>query len=264
MPIRSCAISIGLTKRGAGRAHDPCLRELLASGLAVPYAPPALDREVRDQFPRLSTDHGIPVDGLEGSWSDYKSVIKFVSPRGALAKSLRPIARKDYEDLPYAQLALQIGAAGIVTSDRHFQGAGVVRSYISEPDRGRRNWKKKPAARAAVYRNRRRIRGPRGLRLLRLRGERLERPFAHLYETGRMRRVYLRGHTNILKRLLIHVGGFNLGLLMRQLIGVGTPRGLQGRLNAVLATLLTLIRMLSEPPARHWCPDQRFSLPECG
>ena len=51
-----------------------------------------------------------------------------------------------------------------------------LRSYISEPDRGRRNWKKNPTARDAVYRNRRRIRGPRGLRLLRLRGERLERP----------------------------------------------------------------------------------------
>ena len=75
-----------------------------------------------------------------------------------------------------------------------------VRSYISEPDRGRRNWKKNPTARDAVYRNRRRIRGPRGLRLLRLRGERLERPFAHLYETGGMRRVHLRGHTNIRKR----------------------------------------------------------------
>jgi transposase len=92
-----------------------------------------------------------------------------------------------------------------------------------------------------VYRNRRRIRGARGLRLLRLRGERLERPFAHLYETGGMRRVYLRGHTNILKRLLIHTGGFNLGLLMRQLIGVGTPRGLQGRLSAVMVALLALI-----------------------
>ena len=98
-----------------------------------------------------------------------------------------------------------------------------VRSYISEPDRGRRNWKKNPEARDAVYRNRRRIRGARGQRLLRLRGERLERPFAHLYETGGMRRVHLRGHTNIRKRLLIHAGGFNLGLLMRQLIGVGTP-----------------------------------------
>ena len=126
-----------------------------------------------------------------------------------------------------------------------------VRTYISEPDRGRRNWKKRPAARAVVYRNRRRIRGPRGLRLLRLRGERLERPCAHLYETGGMRRVHLRGHTHILKRLLIHTGGFNLGLLMRQLIGVGTPRGLQGRFSAVVAALLALIGSLSEPARGH-------------
>ena len=135
-----------------------------------------------------------------------------------------------------------------------------VRSYISEPDRGRRNWRKKPEARAAVYRNRRRIRGARGLRLLRLRGERLERPFAHLYETGGMRRVHLRGHTNIRKRLLIHTAGFNLGLLMRHLIGVGTPRGLQGRLVAVMATLLALTRDLWDRRTPHRCPDPHRSL----
>ena len=138
-----------------------------------------------------------------------------------------------------------------------------IRSYISEPDRGQRNWKKNPTARNAVYRNRRRIRGPRGLRLLRLRGERLERPFAHLYETGGMRRVYLRGHTNILKRLLIHTGGFNLGLLMRQLIGAGTPRGLQGRLLAVVAALLALLGSLRELATRHGRPMRRVSPLEC-
>ena len=61
-----------------------------------------------------------------------------------------------------------------------------------------------------------------------------------------MRRVYLRGHINSRKRLLIHTAGFNLGLLMRQLIGVGTPRGLQGRLIAVMAALLALIRALGD------------------
>ena len=66
-----------------------------------------------------------------------------------------------------------------------------------------------------------------------------------------MRRVYLRGHTNIRKRVLIHAGGFNLGLLMRQLIGVGTPRGLQGRLSAIVAALVVLIRSLWEPVRRH-------------
>ena len=82
-----------------------------------------------------------------------------------------------------------------------------IRSYVSEPDRGRRTWKGKAAARDAVYANRRRIRGNRGQRLLRQRGERLERPNAHLYETGGMRRVHLRGHPNILKRLLVQVCG---------------------------------------------------------
>src|SRR5439155_528352 len=77
-----------------------------------------------------------------------------------------------------------------------------VRAYISEPKRGRRRWRKKPTARATVYANRRRIRGARGVRLLRRRGEYLERSFAHTYETGGMRRTYLRGHRNILKRVV--------------------------------------------------------------
>jgi transposase len=119
--------------------------------------------------------------------------------------------------------------------------AAGIRSYVAEPDRGRRDWSKAPEAQAPVYGNRRRIRGPRGRRLMRQRGERIERSFAHLYDTGGMRRTHLRGHTNILKRLLIHAGGFNLGLVMRHLIGVGTPRGLQGHLAAVLAMLWVLI-----------------------
>jgi transposase len=115
-----------------------------------------------------------------------------------------------------------------------------VRTYIAEPDRGRRNWKNKAAARDAVHANRRRIRGPRGLALLRKRSEFLERPNAHLYETGGLRRLHLRGHANILKRVLVHAGGFNLGLFMRTLVGVGTPRGLQGRLAASLALVIAL------------------------
>ena len=115
-----------------------------------------------------------------------------------------------------------------------------IRSYVSEPARGRRKWSKEPEAQAPVYGNRRRIRGARGRRLMRQRGERIERSFAHLYDTGGMRRTHLRGHANILKRLLIHAGGFNLALIMRQLTGLGTPRGLQGRLAAAIATLLVL------------------------
>ena len=81
---------------------------------------------------------------------------------------------------------------------------------------------------------------------MRRRGELIERSFAHLYDTGGMRRTHLRGHTNILKRLLIHAGGFNLGLLLRALLGVGTPRGLQGRGGRVVVAVLDLIHIVRD------------------
>ncbi len=140
-----------------------------------------------------------------------------------------------------------------------------VRSYVSEPDRGRRRWKGKTAARDAVYANRRRIRGARAKRLLRQRGELLERPNAHLYDTGGMRRVHLRGHSNILKRLLVHVCGFNLGLLMRQLTGVGTPRSLQGRAAALLDALIGLLCRCWGRVPPSWAPKRHVRpVPSCG
>ena len=112
-----------------------------------------------------------------------------------------------------------------------------LRSYIAEPDRGRRRWKGKKDLQAIVYANRRRIRGNRGKRMQRQRGQRLERPFAHQYETGGMRRVHLRGRSNILKRVLLHANACNLALLMRQIIGFGTPRSLQSRRRTMLGLL---------------------------
>jgi transposase len=109
-----------------------------------------------------------------------------------------------------------------------------------------------------VYANRRRIHGARGKRLLRRRGELLERPCAHLYETGGLRRANLRGHENVLKRLLVHVSAFNLGLWMRTLFGIGTPRALQGRVVA-FATLVTALWSLTlDVISRRW----RQSLPQ--
>jgi transposase len=131
-----------------------------------------------------------------------------------------------------------------------------IRSYIAEPDRGRRDWSKVPDAQAPVYGNRRRMRGARGRRLMRRRGETVERSFAHVYDTGGMRRTHLRGHTNILKRILIHVSGFNLGLIMRQMIGVGTPRGLQDRPAIVISTLLVLISAAQHRLAAIWAPHR--------
>ncbi len=103
-----------------------------------------------------------------------------------------------------------------------------LRTYVSEPNRGRRKWKGKRDAQQAVYGNRRRIKGERGKRLLRERGEKLERTFAHLLGSGGLRRVHVRGHEEIRKRMLVHAAAFNLSLVMRTCLGFGTPRGLQG------------------------------------
>ena len=121
-----------------------------------------------------------------------------------------------------------------------------IRSYVSEPDRGRREWVKVPEAQAPVYANRRRVGGTRGKALLRCRGELVERSFAHVYDTGGMRRTHLRRHDNILKRLLVHAGGFNLGLFMRQIFGVGKPRRLQGAFAAACAVLVCLYHSIRD------------------
>src|ERR1700691_370812 len=134
--------------------------------------------------------------------------------------------------------APEVNPAGIeemVTDKGYHSGAVVqrlksykVRSYIPEKkQKGRRNWAGKQAEQQAVYANRRRVRGEYGKNLLRRRGELVERSFAHCYETGGMRRCHLRGRDNILKRQLVHVGAFNLSLILRKLLGAGTPRELK-------------------------------------
>jgi len=117
-----------------------------------------------------------------------------------------------------------------------------VRSYISEKkQKGRRHWAGKAEQQQAVYQNRQRVRGEYGKSLLRRRGELVERSFAHCYETGGMRRTHLRGRQNILKRQLIHVGAFNLSLILRQLMGAGTPREWRNRCGLLLLLVYFLL-----------------------
>src|SRR6267378_3305379 len=144
------------------------------------------------------------------------------------------------------EVVKQVSADGPreVVTDKGYHSRAVVselsqwgvRTYCSEPNRGRQRWQELRTEQAAVYANRRRIRGERGRRLLRQRGEKLERWNQHLYDRGGMRRVHLRGRENILKRLVVHSGAANLGLLMRKLFGKGTPRALQGRLRTLFSS----------------------------
>jgi transposase len=117
-----------------------------------------------------------------------------------------------------------------------------LRTYIPESKRAKqRVWKDKPAGWEGVYRgNRRRVQGARGKRLQKRRSEYVERTFAHVCETGGGRRSWLRGLVDVSKRYLMQVAGHNLGILMRKLFGVGTPRGLQGACSALAAVVWAL------------------------
>jgi transposase len=115
---------------------------------------------------------------------------------------------------------------------------------ISEPDRGRRKWKDKAAEMKAVYKNRQRIKSEKGIAHRKRRGEIVERTFAHCYETGAMRRTHLRHHDNILKRLLIHIGAFNLSLLLRKATGKGTPRRMWDTLKTTSQALAVASRRI--------------------
>ena len=162
-----------------------------------------------------------------------------------LAVTLQPADEGDtttiHKTLQEAQVvAREINERGVeeVVADKGYHSGAVlkdvhqqeVRSYIPEPERGRRKWQGEGKAeeQKRTYENRRRVRGDRNKRLQKLRSELTERSFAHLYETGGMRRVHLQGRKNILKRLLVHGAAFNLSLILRKNLGVGKPRRLQG------------------------------------
>jgi transposase len=162
-----------------------------------------------------------------------------------LALTLQPADQGDtttiHKTLEEAQaVACEINQAGVeeVVAEKGYHSGAVlrevheqeIRSYIPEPERGRRNWQGEGKAeeQKRTYENRRRVRGDRNKRLQKLRSELTERTFAHLYETGGMRRVHLQGRQNILKRLLVHGAAFNLSLILRKIMGVGKPRRLQG------------------------------------
>lgn len=118
---------------------------------------------------------------------------------------------------------------------------GPWKTRIAEPTpaNGFLRWQDDEEARIAVYGNRNRLRSGVGKQAMRKRGEIVERSFAHILDRGGMRRTWLRGRENIHKRYLIHVAGFNLGVLMRALFGCGTPREAASANSALLFVFQT-------------------------
>ena len=105
-----------------------------------------------------------------------------------------------------------------------------LRTYIPEPKRKHAaRWTDKPAEyQHAVYANRRRVRRAKGKRWQRRRSELCERTFAHLCDSGGMRRTWIGGLVDVAKRYLIAAAAHNLGRVLRKLFGVGKPKALQG------------------------------------
>ena len=163
-----------------------------------------------------------------------------------LSATVHPADRADGETLGESLVTAQVNlmrtgsevAVREAVADKGYHKADAlaecaewgVRTYIPErKDPRRRRWRDKPPAyQSAVYANRRRVRGQRGKRLQRLRSERVERSFAHVCETGGARRTWVRGLVEVGKRYLIQAAARNVGLIMRALFGIGTPRSLQG------------------------------------
>ncbi len=129
-------------------------------------------------------------------------------------------------------------------------GKNEVTSYIPERKQaGKRNWDGKQSEQQAVEAHQGRVTGDYGKQLLRRRGEFVERSFAHCYETGGMRRSTLRGRENILKQLLIHVGAFNISLILRKTLGAGTPRELKNRAARLVLRLFEWLTSNHRPNA---------------
>jgi transposase len=116
----------------------------------------------------------------------------------------------------------------------------VWKSRIAEKKvAGVHRWHGDDEARRAVYNNRARLRSGVAREAFKLRAELCERSFALILDRGGMRRAWLRGRENLRKRYLVHVAGYNLGLIMRLLVGAGTPRELVARASAHLLILMT-------------------------
>jgi Transposase domain (DUF772)/Transposase DDE domain len=164
--------------------------------------------------------------------------------------ALAELAGREAELRPDHEPKVNVAGIEELVTDKGYHSGAVIQqvksyeisSYIPEKQKkGRRNWQGKPAEQQAVYENRRRVRSKYGKSLVRRRGELVERSFAHCYETGGLRRCHLRGRDNILKRQLVHVGAFNLSLILRQLLGAGTPRELRNRSGQLVLSLLLLL-----------------------
>jgi transposase len=263
--LQANAAMKSLVRRDTGQGYDDYLRQLAEAE--------GIENATKEQLARL--DRKRKKKASNDDWTNpndpsaritkmkdgrtklaYKAEHAVDLASGALlAVTVQPADRGDttsyVETLDAAQCeAMQSHSMGIeeVVMDKGYHSGAVlmdlaereIRSYVPEPERGQRHWPGKAEEQRCVYGNRRRVRAERSKRLQKLRGELCERSFAHCYETGAMRRMYVRGADNVFKRVLVQAAAFNIGLLLRKLSGWGKPRQAQGRLNQLQSLLFAV------------------------
>src|SRR5277367_5173098 len=196
----------------------------------------------------METGAIVAVTTHSGAAADTATVIETVMEAG--------IAVADLLDEKTPEGRYEVHPEGVqeVVADKGYHSNDVlvgmaeleVRSYIAEPDRGPRNWDGKEAEKAAVYGNRRRIKGDRGKRMQRQRGEKIERNFAHQFDSGGLDRLYVRGLENVHKKFLIQAAACNLALLLRSRYGSGKPRAAHDGVIDAILTILAVIKVVPD------------------
>jgi transposase len=241
-----------IVRRDNGQSYDDYLKELAkAAGIENPTREQwaRLDRKRKKKGSNEEWESPADPDARITRMKDGRTHLAHkaehavdLSSGALVAITLSPADQGDtttiHHTLAEAQaVAQQMNPLGVeeVVADKGYHSGEVlltlhaegVRTYLPEPQRKNRDWEGKAVEQKRTYENRRRTRGDRGKRLQKVRSELTERTFAHMYETGGMRRVHLRGRDNILKRLLVHAAAFNLSLMLREELGAGTPREFQ-------------------------------------
>jgi transposase len=254
-----------LVRRDSGVSYDEYLKQLAeAEGIENPTKEQAarLDRKRKKKASNDDWTNPNDPSARITKMKDGRTKLAYKAEHAVdlasgalLAVTVQPADRGDTtsytETLDAAQQeAKESHPAGIeeVVMDKGYHSGAVmvelaereIRSYVPEPERGKRKWSGKAAEQRCVYANRRRVRAARSKRLQKLRGELCERSFAHCYETGAMRRMYVRGEDNVNKRVSVQAAAFNIGLLLRKLSGWGKPRQAQGRLSCIQALLAAI------------------------
>jgi hypothetical protein len=259
-----------IVRRDTGEGYREMLvRMAKASGIETPTAEDLIRLDRRRKGKRLSnaewespTDPEARIAKLKDGRTHlaYKPEHAVDLDTGAVvAAEMHPADRGDTATLPgtlesaahhlaAVEAAPSTEAPAEMVADKGCHSREVLKSLddgpwktrIAEPRReGFLRWHGDDDARRAVVNNRTRLLSGVAREAFRLRAEIVERGFALILDRGGMRRAWLRGRENLHKRYLIHIAGYNLGLIMRLLTGAGTPREFRARVSAHCAAMVT-------------------------